>query len=41
MGAKIIKFDQDAREAILKGVNLLAEPFGRFSVSDNSYTAYL
>ena len=46
MGAKIIKFDQDAREAILKGVNLLADavtvtlgPKGRNVVLDKSYGA--
>src|SRR3989339_430235 len=46
MGAKIIKFEQDAREAILKGVNLLADavtvtlgPKGRNVVLDKSYGA--
>ncbi|MEK7340877.1 MAG: TCP-1/cpn60 chaperonin family protein, partial [Candidatus Binatota bacterium] len=46
MGAKIIKFDQDAREAILKGVNLLADavtvtlgPKGRNVCLDKSYGA--
>ncbi|MEK7783146.1 MAG: chaperonin GroEL [Candidatus Binatota bacterium] len=46
MGAKIVKFDQDAREAILKGVNLLADavtvtlgPKGRNVCLDKSYGA--
>ncbi len=46
MAAKIVKFDQDAREAILKGVNLLADavtvtlgPKGRNVVLDRSYGA--
>ncbi len=46
MGAKIIKFDQDAREAILKGINLLADavtvtlgPKGRNVCLDKSYGA--
>ena len=46
MGAKIVKFDQDAREAILKGVNLLADavtvtlgPKGRNVVLDKSFGA--
>ncbi|MHB8058713.1 MAG: chaperonin GroEL [Desulfuromonadaceae bacterium] len=44
MGAKIIKFDQDGRNAILKGVNILADtvkvtlgPKGRNVVIDKSY----
>ena len=46
MGAKIIKFDRDAREAILRGVNLLADavtvtlgPKGRNVVLDKSFGA--
>jgi chaperonin GroEL len=46
MGAKIVKFDQDAREAILKGVNLLTDavtvtlgPKGRNVVLDKSFGA--
>ncbi len=46
MAAKIVKFDQDAREAILKGVNLLADavtvtlgPKGRNVVLDKSFGA--
>ncbi|MBI2211772.1 MAG: chaperonin GroEL [Deltaproteobacteria bacterium] len=46
MAAKIVKFDQDAREAILKGVNLLADavtvtlgPKGRNVVLDRSFGA--
>jgi chaperonin GroEL len=46
MGAKILKFDQDARESILKGVNLLADavtvtlgPKGRNVVLDKSFGA--
>ena len=46
MGAKIVKFNQDAREAILTGVNLLADavtvtlgPKGRNVVLDKSYGA--
>ncbi len=46
MGAKIVKFDQDAREAILKGVNLLTDavtvtlgPKGRNVCLDKSYGA--
>ncbi|MBI2989421.1 MAG: chaperonin GroEL [Deltaproteobacteria bacterium] len=46
MGAKIVKFNQDAREAILKGVNLLADavtvtlgPKGRNVVLDKSFGA--
>ena len=48
MGAKIIKFDQDGRNAILKGVNVLADtvkvtlgPKGRNVVIDKSYGAPL
>src|SRR6202165_345539 len=48
MGAKIIKFDQDGRNAILKGVNTLADavkvtlgPKGRNVVIDKSYGAPL
>ncbi|MDD2308485.1 MAG: chaperonin GroEL [Desulfuromonadaceae bacterium] len=44
MGAKIIKFDQEGRNAILKGVNILADtvkvtlgPKGRNVVIDKSY----
>src|SRR5574341_1316158 len=44
MGAKIVKFNQDAREAILKGVNLLADavavtlgPRGRNVVLDKAF----
>jgi chaperonin GroEL len=46
MAAKIVKFSQDAREAILKGVNLLADavtvtlgPKGRNVVLDKSFGA--
>ncbi|HEV8341495.1 MAG TPA: chaperonin GroEL [Candidatus Binatia bacterium] len=46
MAAKILKFNQDAREAILKGVNLLADavtvtlgPKGRNVVLDKSFGA--
>jgi chaperonin GroEL len=46
MAAKIVKFEQDAREAILKGVNLLADavtvtlgPKGRNVVLDKSFGA--
>src|SRR3990170_3011826 len=46
MGAKIIKFDRDARESILRGVNLLADavtvtlgPKGRNVVLDRSFGA--
>jgi chaperonin GroEL len=46
MAAKIVKFNQDAREAILKGVNLLADavtvtlgPKGRNVVLDKSFGA--
>src|SRR5574341_934433 len=46
MGAKIVKFNQDAREAILKGVNLLADavavtlgPRGRNVVLDKAFGA--
>src|ERR1700675_863432 len=46
MAAKIVKFSQDARESILKGVNLLADavtvtlgPKGRNVVLDKSYGA--
>jgi chaperonin GroEL len=48
MGAKIIKFDQEGRNAILKGVNILADtvkvtlgPKGRNVVIDKSYGAPL
>jgi chaperonin GroEL len=48
MGAKIIKFDQDGRNAILKGVNILADtvkvtlgPKGRNVVIDKSFGAPL
>ena len=48
MAAKIIKFDQDGRNAILKGVNILADtvkvtlgPKGRNVVIDKSYGAPL
>lgn len=48
MAAKIIKFDQDGRNAILKGVNVLADtvkvtlgPKGRNVVIDKSYGAPL
>jgi len=48
MGAKIIKFDQEGRNAILKGVNVLADtvkvtlgPKGRNVVIDKSYGAPL
>jgi chaperonin GroEL len=48
MGAKIIKFDQDGRNAILKGVNTLADtvkvtlgPKGRNVVIDKSFGAPL
>ena len=48
MAAKIIKFDQDGRNAILKGVNTLADavkvtlgPKGRNVVIDKSYGAPL
>jgi chaperonin GroEL len=46
MGAKIVKFDRDARDAILKGVNILADavtvtlgPKGRNVVLDKSFGA--
>src|SRR6187401_3221710 len=46
MGAKIVKFNRDAREAILKGVNILADavtvtlgPKGRNVVLDKSFGA--
>ncbi len=46
MGAKIVKFDREARDAILKGVNLLADavtvtlgPKGRNVVLDKSFGA--
>src|SRR5574340_1144310 len=48
MGAKIIKFDQDARNSILKGVNTLADavkvtlgPKGRNVVIEKAYGAPL
>src|SRR5476649_2232713 len=48
MGAKIIKFDEEGRNAILKGVNILADtvkvtlgPKGRNVVIDKSYGAPL
>ena len=46
MGAKIVKFNRDARDAILKGVNILADavtvtlgPKGRNVVLDKSFGA--
>src|SRR4026208_893814 len=46
MGAKIVKFNRDARDAILKGVNILADavtvtlgPKGRRVVLDKSFGA--
>src|SRR5436305_9408786 len=46
MGAKIVKFNRDAREAILRGVNILADavtvtlgPKGRNVVLDKSFGA--
>jgi len=46
MGAKIIKYDEDARKAILKGVNTLADavkvtlgPKGRNVILEKSYGA--
>ena len=46
MGAKIVKFNRDARDAILRGVNILADavtvtmgPKGRYVVLDKSFGA--
>jgi len=46
MGAKILKYDEEARKSILKGVNTLADavkitlgPKGRNVILDRSYGA--